>query len=451
MRRLATLLLIAGWITSVTWYWWHNVPLAATKSIRLPPGSKPYHPMTDDLLPVARVRWENGPGSRVITHGPVDFWSFPDCRKTRSLYSADDEILVVSQDRPEVLIRRSGRLVVTSSETGAELAVIPDVSDVTTFVWIPESRAVLVADRKDIFLYEVGQDAPKWVLPMSYFGGEIANGLLIVSPRRPNEADSIQSIAMAVDLETGKPDGRFDHLSVARIIRFSPDGTLAIVQTNPVRVGPKFRPGSVQTPGRTVVCNAETGEVIWTVPTVEWSNPATFAANGPEIHARRRKPDGEVDIGRWVANRGVPLPDLKVDEKTPLRASSFDGRYAYFHAGNENTASVRFRHRLYNLAGSYGLGRFLPPLIFEPKLRDTTTGEIAGSLSRGVPHAFLQTQNGVVSYNSDFIRFYALPPHRDYLWLAAWLIIPPALLAGLWRLVRFIRDRRALRRMAGAA
>src|SRR5688572_10750514 len=126
MKRFAGILILAIWLAGVTWYWWEFVSLAPSATVRTKASVSLGTTSADELM-LAHMRYADSSNKRVERCGPIEFWSFPECRKTHEFLDGDD-VIVSSPFRQDgdVLIRRNGRLVLVNPYAGQTIADLPD-------------------------------------------------------------------------------------------------------------------------------------------------------------------------------------------------------------------------------------------------------------------------------------------------------------------------------------
>ncbi len=416
----------AVWIASVVWHWHGNVPLAATKIARLTPAAMASVLTPGGELLLLQRRWQNGPGSPVVRCGPIEYWTFPECRKVREFLTAADVIIDGPAPRTwEMLVRRNGRLLLVDAEVGQVLMPLPDIPDACRFALSPGRKEILIADNKDTVCIDLRSAATRWRIEDCSFEREATSELFLAIPRSQFQSGSFRADRRVHRLATGEPDPRFDHLGAISSLTLSANGELAIVNARPAPPG-GGSPATVNRfggqPRVTTVCRVSTGESLWTVPATTF--PA-FSADDQEVHSHRVGKDRLLYPSRWRAVDGDRLPDFEPGDPSPLIQQSADGQFAFLHQQLEETPFKKLVIRAAHELGRHGVRIALavtPPRTF---LRETATGRNLGPLPMHASHQFLTRSNGLVSIDHQFLRYYALPPRRDYGWLARWALLPP--------------------------
>jgi uncharacterized protein YlzI (FlbEa/FlbD family) len=393
-------------------------------------------------LRLCHARYLDGPGTRVVQCGPLEFWAFPECRKVRELFDRDDEIIHSSlRSSGEVLIRRNGRLLVVNSESAETIGELPDVPGARRFAMAPGKKQVVIEDGRDVHLYEFGEHAPRWTAPMLWLrdpeDDTVAAGLVTVSKRNPtNPGSGLGSGVLRLD--TGELDSRFDHLGRLGRICLAPNGRFAIVTVM----------GSItmRKPGSAFVCDLETGQVLWTLSGLAGWNQPIFEAEGDEVLGFEMSPDKQIQAARWRSRDGGPLPAGRSRSLWQLRQQSSDGRFTLRAAViGSNSLVDRLINNFNQVASKYRTGYFISPLRQVPALMETETGQVIGPLpdhSTGVTHMFLPDRSALVSAGPGAVYYYELPPHRDSWWLAGWGIVPPLALMGFVKAVKSVTQHR---------
>lgn len=435
MRHLRIVLPVILWIAGVTWYWNSSVPLAATKTLRLPAYAlTTLHSPTGEIV-FHHQRWIAGDEKRWVKCGPMEFWKFPEARKTRELFTAEDEIV----DGPlfstrEVMIRRAGRLLVVDSESGATLANLADVPGARMFRFTPDRRRILVGNATDLLLFEVGEETPRWTAPFFAWHGTIAGDIFIAARRPPASPNQFRSNATAMSLETGQPDPRFDHLGSVSEITLSSDGRFAIVSARNAQT----RKSSSS------VCHATTGRVLWPAP-AEMASDRRFSPDGEYIYATRRVPNGLANLSRWRAADGVEVPFADAAERGAINGHhSPSGRYSWKYS--DTWLNPRLTPYLNYYNSWCTLLKVNNFRISQNQIRlqiiDTATDRALGYFPQNSQIQRLSETEGFIGMTPQAIRYYAMPPGRDWSWLALWILCPPAavwLVSRLWRFVRSCR------------
>jgi hypothetical protein len=437
MKRFTGILIFALWLAGVSWYWRGFVSLAPAATVRTESSVWLGTTSANELM-LARMRYADATNTRVERSGPIEFWSLPGCQKTHELLTSEDAIIAGPLPRNgDILIRRKGRLVLLNAYSGQTVASFPDVPEAREFARIPDKPEVLIADRTDAHLFEFGQETPRWTAPVTWLRGQPAGGFVSVSWRSAKSPTASKAKATLLNLDTGEPDHRFDHLGRIFNIVLSPNGKWAIVQINRDKM----------TPFRIVLCDVNTGQVLWTLPGTTGVDEPAFSADGQEVHATVLSPDRKRIIQRWQSQDGSPRPDLKPGEASPLNRDPTNGQYGYWYSGGRNadTALKRTLDQMNNYFGSKGIRLYLDlgsPRVY---VRDLRTQEILGPLPAESQFTYLPGRKGLISFHYPYLRYYSLPPHRDYWWLAGWAVLPPLSLVALtkcwkrWRLRRTTR------------
>jgi hypothetical protein len=434
MKRFAGILIFAAWLAGVTWYWREFVSLAPTATVRTEASVWLGMTSANELM-LARMRYADATNTRVERCGPIEFWSLPECRKTHELLGAEDVIISGPLLRTgDVLIRRKGRLVLLNAYTGQTVASFPDVPEAREFARVLDKPEVLIGDGKTVQLFELGRETPRWAAPVTWIRGRPSGGFVSVSGRSSTSPTAGKTKATLLNVDTGEFDHRFDHLGKVVNTVLSLDAKWAIIHINPDKT----------TPFRTVVCDVTTGRILWTLPQRSGVNEPVFSADGREVHATALSPDRRPVIQRWQSQDGSPLPDLKPGGSSPLNRDPTNGQYGYWYFGgrNSDTWLKRSVDRMNNYFGSKGIGFYLDLGAPRAYVRDLKTQEILGPLPAESEFTYLPGRQGLISFQHPYLRYYSLPPHRDYFWLAAWALTPPALVIAFTRFARHIAQRR---------
>ena len=426
MRRLATLLLIAGWITSVTWYWREHVPLVQTKSV-------PFSARSGNRMLAANgelvVRPYLSPPGQILApqYGPVEFWTFPDCRKSRKLFTAADQIVSGPSYWTEtVLIRRQNQLLIASTETGEPLATLPNLPNARSFHYLRDRNRCLLLDDQDLHLIDLKNSSTLWTVKKCQFLQSVGDDFVVVQRQHTDQQGRSAARFFMLDLETGELDKRFEEFAGALTFYLPPGRRLALVGTD--------------RHGQSVVDMA-TGRIVWTVPRASGPQGFSFSPDGTELHVRRPQADGTRTFARWRSADGQPLPELSDWEKrVQTSIATPDGRYAITPESSQANAVVRrVIDWARNLAsrGGWVLQISLTDRRFAVFERESAR-KIGYLPDRSEPMT-LRNSLGLICFKDGMLHYYALPPRPNYGWLAAWTLGPLALFVvtrAAWRKVQ---------------
>lgn len=449
MKRIVGLLMLGMWLAAVTWYWWANVPLAATRTAQKPANTQVCSLTPSGDLPLVHLRFTNGSRGPVTNCRPMEFWRFPECRKVRELFDQNDEIIAgpLYYSR-EVLIRRDGRLRVVNSESGETIGELPDVLGVRRFAVLPGNRQVLIDDNRDIHLYEFGQETPRWTASQMRLrgpaeGDPIVGDLVTVAPRSQKNS-GLGSGTAVLSLDTGKLDPRFDHLGRLNHIRLAPNGRFALVTT--------YWSPATRTPERAFLCDIASGEVLWTFPgVVVFANHPTFNADGDEVLGYEMAPEKRLKPACWSSLDGSPLPLPPPQDLMRLRYASADGRFIVRRSEiNGSSLANRAVASINNFAARYRLGFSIMNFRTGPALLEVETGHVVGPLPDNpgdTNFVFLRDRPALVCATLGEISYYELPARRNSQWLVGWALVPPLSLAAILQFWKGWRLRRSTRRV----
>jgi hypothetical protein len=432
VRRLRFVLITALWIGAVTWYWNTSVPLAPTRSVPAPPGQRFYGISPANEVIVCATQMTTTIPPRYIGCGPLEFWKFPEGVKTRTLFAADDEIVCGPRGKTrDFLLRRDGALCIVDSETGRQIATLPDIPDAYECRVLGNYERVLIAGKRDIHFYDIRSESLIWTANELYIapGARIGDDFFIAGGRVPGKS-GFKTNDMAISLATGQPEPRFDHLGKATGIELSPDRQLALVRTS----------------AAVTICDAATGSVRWTAPESPARANFKFNRDGSEIHITHFTPGSLATHSRCRTVDGQPLPDPTHAEL--LRSTgqvTQDGKYALLHVSRSYGAQIsRLIDQLNLFFSRWNVRAHFRSNTPQTRLIETETERVLGFFrgGGGPITLFLRENAGVVSIADGQIHFYTLPPSRNWVWLVLWSLCPLAVVLLVPRFWKTLRARR---------
>lgn len=438
--RHTPFVLAALWM-AVAWYHWRTSVLLPPECVFQFPEDRRFRgfaPNGDAML-LRQVT----PGSRPDGHeqfGPIEFWRLPERTKVREVFTGADAI---PDSRPDAL----GRMIVIRDEiawladfdSGRLLEELPGVETKSCQPNLCNDRLIWVRDQT-AFVYDLTSKRVLASYPGQRWAEQISGSLWSLPAAVPNGSGGfISGDATVLDLATGELDHRFDALAPIKSVMGSPDGKFAVIKTATT----------------VVVCELASGKQLWSMPLPK-AGYLRFEMESAVVLAHVLDEKNQIRTARWRAKDGTVIDTLPDHgSRWAERSADAKGRYSLDHRSFQKGPVLHAFSR-----GMYEVKRWMRlktphwPLdrnwIWE--VRDLKADKVLGvySYEQSIDLIAPDGSGFVVVSEDDYeahrVRYYELPPGRDWWWLLQWGVLPPALFVMLrWGLGTRRRARDAAR------
>lgn len=442
-RRVSLVLALIAWFGAVFWYWGHFVPSLARDTIPPSAGLRYQGCNREGLLLFAATD-----GASRST-GPLRFRDPLKGQWVREALSTEDRCMDIVLGETEVAaIRRNDGVEIVDLTSQQTLFSRP-VRDVPFMVTLsPDGRLAAFIGQSDIEVVDVTRGTVAWTggpYPAISTVGFQGKNLLHIGYARFGKA-----VSECRDTRTWEIDQRFVDVPPGLT---SNDGRFVL---------------GLSANDSWVLFDLESVGQPWEIPrdlspfavsSHAGYGPFVFSHEGSEILGFSARIDGSLRATCWKCQTGEEVGTY-ILHQGGLRNPrwSHDGHFLISqldHAGYQIPRwADRFLRKL-GISQTGTIGERRTSIV----VADASTGRSLGLIESfeksdddspftGIDLSMEMldvTPQGVVVYSHDgWARYFDLPPRRNGLWLATWLIGPPA---GVWLVSRFRQRRRAARRI----
>ncbi len=420
MRRLSwiSIGLLPLWAVVVWNYWQISVPVLPTTIIS--PG-KPFDVIgttaAGEVVTALPSGGKNGPRP---ARGPVQVWRLADGELSRSLdlpggfenpVLLNDNLLKVTQDGRCLLYDVSTLELIETLPAGAS-ALFSNSADANLVAFIHQGRLTVrdIQQGRDLW----SRDGVRTAHP-----GSADLILTQESPDRKNIAKTI------LDVKTGSLITRFDHLGPIFLLRTAANCPYALIQLVDLTW---------------VVCRLATGERLWTGARGEIGAGFTEDGEGIFVHQRIATGGSAIGVRRCIDGEWIESPRIRQWPATGSHRATSNIRYTLLAGEFSLWPGWILRGRNW-LQGSLSFPLPQPPMVQRYRLLESPTGATIADL--GAPpkdsnstEIWLRNFQGLLINRDSELHYFALPPRRNWTWLATWTGLPPAVLLTVlsaWR------------------
>jgi hypothetical protein len=364
-------------------------------------------------------------GARQV--GPIEFWRIPDLTKVREVFTANDAI---DSTRPDasgrIVVIRDDKAWLANFDTGELLEELPGVETEECSRLLFKDRLFWVHDNTT-YIYDLSTKQVLASYPDHDGVAHMSDTLTVLrSKAYVYRGDWALPKSTVLNTATGQPDHRFEREESIEKVELSPDGRIAVVFT-----ADQFS-----------VCDVSTAKAMWSTPRPavdlddirfeekssvlamdcldEWAAPKT---------ARWRVATGE------VIN---PVPGMVsgVLDRTPDEQE----RYALDHRDIEKgRLTLALDRGTFHLRPFMGQQNVPWPedhqsvLSMHDLKADRQIGVYAYEYCTDflAPDGLSFVAFTIEDYGKNQLRYYRLPPRRDWWGLLRWAFLPPVLLLTL--------------------
>lgn len=422
------------WIASASWFWDRNILAVPTCRIDYGRLIGVAGFTRESELAVYRSRKALGSPREGDCEGPIEFWKFPEGVKVRETFTSEDHI--ISNHMPptgEIVLERGGKYFAANASTGEVLGeIICETGPPLLPMVDGAGKRLSYFDGPKLRMYDLKARRELWTADgyeRFWCGGP---GFEVVTPIiKPVKADRTpyaSGVVQVLDASTGQLDHRFDHLGVAYEIRAFPESRYAVVKTE----------------GQTYVCNALTGELLWTFPKGVNLINYSFENNDTELCSPVADKSGNLVVARWKAEDGTVITPVPAQTKFGYRSQAVGARYC---VDDTVFPEVKPVTTVMLLASRWMGGRtFNISSRRAYRVWDLERNVLKGMISRNYAGIIPSPDGaGCIVDRGRFIRdlsqlhelnrfeYYSFPPERNWGWLLRFGFGPPVV---LWIVLR---------------
>lgn len=364
----------------------------------------------------------------------------PEMTKVRELFTASDAIEWARPDAlGRIFIVRDGTVWLADLATGELLQDLPGLETKRSSRILFNDRVLTFGD-DTVSIYDLKSKRVLTTYSGRVWAEQIDSVLWALHAPWPNARNGVkkQEPMLVVDIVTGQVDHRFDPVGPFQSAFASPDGkTVAL--------------GAEKT---LAVCDVSSGKRMWSMPK-EDSGRLRFEQDSTVIAADVLDESKRVRTARWrVADGSVidPLPASRSGRPTANlsrdtdRNSRFAVDHRSFQRGPIAAALGRTKEQVNRWTGAKN-SPWSPDWERIGEVRDLAADELIGVYSYEPWDQIIAPDgSGFISFSGEDygekrLRYYRLPPRRDWGWPVRWGVMPAAALVALQVFLWVIRAR----------